>query len=45
MEKRTKVAFMIDKDLLARMESLIPREQWDDFINEALRVALDNYKK
>ena len=36
---------MIDNDILAQMESLIPREQWDDFVNEAIKEALVKYKK
>lgn len=41
--KRKKVNFMIDEDLIDRLETLIPSGERSDFLNEAMNEALTDY--
>lgn len=39
------MTFMIDVDIAMVLKSLLPRQEWDFFINDALKAALNKLER
>jgi metal-responsive CopG/Arc/MetJ family transcriptional regulator len=44
-EERKKINFMVSKKLLEELSAFVPQGQRSDFVNEALKEALDLFRR